>query len=138
MNSLKFCFPSGMTVQHISLVTLKNKNWVYKTPASLWRPVQGCNLSLSLGAGIGSSSLTTLTRISGRGWMDGLTRTVSKQLQIPMHIDPKQTSKLVLEGIKQANIKLLEWPYQTPDIKSIEIYCGLSLKVKSMTGNQLI
>lgn len=34
--------------------------------------------------------------------------------------NPKKTAKLVLELIKQPNIKLLEWSSQSPDLNTIE------------------
>lgn len=47
----------------------------------------------------------------------------SNKIQIPKH-----TSKLVLERIKQSNIKLLEWPSQSLDLNPIK---NLWTKLKS-------
>lgn len=47
--------------------------------------------------------------------------------------EPKHTSKLVLEWIKKANFKLLEWPHQNSTSTVLEI-CGLGLKAGNSTN----
>jgi hypothetical protein len=40
-----------------------------------------------------------------------------------MDNDPKHTSKVVAKWLKDNKVKVLEWPSQSPDLKTGNIYC---------------
>ena len=45
---------------------------------------------------------------------------LGRKLVFQMDNDPKYTSKFVAKWLKDSNVKVLEWPSQSPDLNPIE------------------
>jgi uncharacterized membrane protein len=52
--------------------------------------------------------------------------------------DPKHTAKATMEWLQNKNVKVLEWPSQSPDLNPFEIWRGLKIAVHCCSPSNLI